>query len=136
VAILRVLLLTALACVNLGCSERDILLADHPEYEIEDIKSGSGIPAKMGDQITAQYTLALPGGELLVDITGHKSHTWTLGDETVIAGVDESVIGMRPGGVRRVQLPPDLHYGEDGYANGVIPPKTPLMLEIALVRVR
>lgn len=135
-AIFRVLLLSALVCVSFGCSDRNIMLTQHPEFEIEDLKNGSGIPAKMGDQITAQYTLALPNGELLVDITGHKSHTWTLGDETVIVGVDESVIGMRPGGVRRVQLPPDLHYGEDGYADGVVPPNTPLTLEIRLIRVR
>lgn len=135
-ATFRTILLTALVCLCAGCSDRNILLAEHPEFEIEDLKGGSGVPAKMGDQITAEYTLALPDGTLLVDITGYKSHTWTLGDETVIVGVDEAVVGMRPGGVRRVQIPPDLHYGEQGYANGVVPPKTPLTLEIRLLSAR
>lgn len=124
------LLLTLTAC------ERRIEISGHHEFEITDLKTGGGVPAKMGDQITARYTVHLPDGSRLVDITGDKSHTWTLGDETVIVGVDEAILGMRPGGVRRVVIPPDLHYGEDGYADGVVPPKTPLTMRIELVAIR
>jgi FKBP-type peptidyl-prolyl cis-trans isomerase len=73
---------------------------------------------------------------VVVDVTGRKSHTWTIGDGTVIAGVDEAVVGMRPGGVRRVVIPPDLHYGPDGYGDGAVPPETDLHLEITLSGVR
>ena len=128
----RTFLLTVLAALSTACSEREISLSDVPDFDIVEVKKGSGVPAKMGDQITAEYTLTLPDGTVLVDITGFKSHTWTIGDETVIVGVDESVIGMRPGGIRKVTLPPDLHYGEDGYADGVVPPDTTLTLRIKL----
>jgi len=129
------ILLLALSATLSACSERNIHLSEVPEFEIVELKKGSGVPAKLGDQITAEYTVYLPDGTVLVDVTGYKSHTWTLGDETVIVGVDEAVIGMRPGGVRRVKLPPDLHYGEDGYADGVVPPDTTLTLRIKLASV-
>ncbi len=133
---LRAILLGVALVLCAGCSDREVLLSQHSEFKITDLKTGSGVPAKLGDEITAKYTLALPDGKLLVNITGYKSHTWTLGDETVIAGVEEAILGMRPGGVRDVVLPPDMHYGEDGYADGVVPPNTTLTMRVTLVAVR
>lgn len=133
---LRAILLGLALAASAGCSDRKVLLSEHSEFVVTDLKTGSGVPAKLGDEITAEYTLALPDGTILVDITGYKSHTWTLGDETVIAGVEEAILGMRPGGVRNVVLPPDMHYGEEGYADGVVPPNTTLTMRVMLVAVR
>lgn len=119
----------------LGCNDRKIALTDTPDYQVQDLRSGNGPLADYGDEITAKYTVSLPDGTEIVDITGSKSHTWTIGDGTVIAGVDEAVIGMRQGGHRRVVIPPDLHYGEAGYG-GVVPPNTSLTMEIWLLTIR
>ncbi len=129
-------LFVLIGLVGLGCSDREITLTDTPSYTIEDVREGAGSAATYGDQITAQYTLRLPDGRVVVDVTGRKSHTWTIGDGTVIAGVDEAVVGMRPRGVRKVVIPPDLHYGPDGYGDGAVPPNTDLHVEITLNSVR
>jgi FKBP-type peptidyl-prolyl cis-trans isomerase len=129
-------MLALTVCLTAGCSDRRIELAETPDYVIEDVRVGAGPVADYGDQVVTRYVLSLPDGRTVVEVTGRKSHTWTLGDGTVVAGVDEAVIGMRPGGVRRVVIPPDLHYGEDGYGNGAVPPNTDLHLKIWLDSIR
>jgi len=122
--------------VGLGCSDRTIELTETPDYVVEDVRVGSGAAATYGDQVVTRYLLSLPDGAAVVEVTGRKSHTWTVGDGTVVAGVDEAVVGMRPGGVRTVIIPPDLHYGPDGYGNGAVPPNTNLHLKIWLDAIR
>jgi len=127
---------TLAAGVLAGCSDRSVQLVDDPDYEAVNVRAGRGAPAGVGDQITASYTVTRPDGRVIIDLTGSKSHTWTIGDQTVLLGVDEVVRGMRPGGVRRVTLPPALHFGEQGYADGLVPPDTDLTFEITLLSVR
>lgn len=120
-----------------GCRERRIeVLEGDPDVVITEIRPGTGVEAKVGDQITAKYTVWLEDGTELLSISGAKSHTWTLGDETVLIGFDETVVGMRTGGIRRAVIPPDLHYGKQGYADGLVPENTDLIFEVELVSVR
>jgi peptidylprolyl isomerase len=64
-----------------------------------------------------------------------KAHVWNVGDGTVIAGIDIAVRGMKPGGIREVVLPPELHWGNSGYG-GVIPKDARLKFVIEMVSVR
>eukprot|EP01043_Picozoa_sp_COSAG02_P066795 COSAG02_NODE_10512_length_1925_cov_1.208653_1_plen_402_part_00 len=62
--------------------------------------------------------------------------TWWLGSGDVIVGLDHGVRGMRPGGMRKLIVPPSMAYGEAGDGTeGKIPPNATLLFDVKLVRV-
>lgn len=105
---------------------------------IEDVAAGSGVPAERGDEVTVRYRGTLPDGTPIdgLDLNEqNRSHRFFIGDATVITGLDDGVVGMRRGGVRKLTIPPNMHFGDEGYA-GVIPPNTHIVLEVELIEVR
>lgn len=64
-------------------------------------------------------------GQKLVD------HRATLGKREVIAGVERTLLEMKPGGYRKVRVSPHLAYREKGLA-GLIPENAVLVIEIWL----
>ncbi len=58
--------------------------------------------------------------------------SFTLGDNMVIEGWELGVLGMKVGEKRKLTIPPELGYGNQG-AGGVIPPVSILIFEVELV---
>jgi FKBP-type peptidyl-prolyl cis-trans isomerase len=54
----------------------------------------------------------------------------------VIPGWDQGFNGMKVGGRRRLIIPSDLAYGDEGAGNGIIPPKATLVFEMELLEVQ
>ena len=101
-----------------------------------DMQSGSGAAAKAGDQVSVHYTGWLTDSvKFDSSLDRGQPFSFALGQRQVIAGWDEGVAGMQPGGRRQLVIPSELGYGAAG-AGGVIPPNATLIFEVELLEIR
>ena len=107
-----------------------------------DLKQGTGAALAGGQIAVVQYTGWLyetaardnKGRQFDSSRTGGQPFRFPVGTGSVIKGWDEGVVGMKVGGSRRLIIPADLAYGDNG-ANGVIPPGAALVFDIDLVAI-
>lgn len=102
---------------------------------ITDQRLGRGREAVNGAVLTVHYAGALADGSVF-DSSYERGEpfVFTLGAGKVIPGWDEGLLGMREGGLRSLEIPPELAYGEQGVPP-VIPPRARLAFRIELLRV-
>ncbi len=113
-----------------------------------DEREGEGQAAQRGDRVLFNLRLFLNrGDEVLLNekqaeyipeerirvVEGVKliDRTITLGRREVIAGVEHALIGMKPGGYRKVRISPHLAYRDNGIP-GLIPSAAVLVVDIWL----
>jgi FKBP-type peptidyl-prolyl cis-trans isomerase len=101
---------------------------------IEDVTVGTGAEARPGGTVTVHYTGTLDNGSRFDSSRDRGPFSFLLGGGRVIQGWDQGVAGMRVGGVRRLVIPAELGYGDQG-APPVIPPRSTLHFEIELLEV-
>jgi FKBP-type peptidyl-prolyl cis-trans isomerase FkpA len=106
------------------------------ELLIEDIIVGEGDEANDFNKVVVNYTGSLTDGSVFDSSLnpGREPFTFTLGSGSVIKGWDLGVKGMKVGGKRKLTIPPELGYGENG-AGSVIPPGSTLIFEVDLLEV-
>jgi FKBP-type peptidyl-prolyl cis-trans isomerase (trigger factor) len=90
------------------------------------LNKGDEVPLneKQADYIPEERIRVLEGVNLI-------DRTVTLGRREVIAGVEHALIGMKPGGYRKVRIGPHLAYRDRGIP-GLVPPDAVLVVEIWL----
>jgi FKBP-type peptidyl-prolyl cis-trans isomerase len=102
----------------------------------QDLKEGKGEAAKAGDTVQVHYTGWLKDGKKFdSSVDRGEPFEFKLGAGKVIKGWDEGVAGMKPGGKRKLIIPPDLAYGKRGAGN-VIPPDAELTFEVELLKIK
>lgn len=98
-----------------------------------DEKVGTGEAVKVGDNVTVNYRGTLANGtEFDNSYKKGRPLTFTVGSG-MIEGFAQGVVGMKPGGKRKVVVPPELGYGAQD--KGTIPPNSTLTFEIELVSI-
>lgn len=104
--------------------------------KIEDIKVGTGDEAVEGALITVHYVGTLDDGKKFDSSRDRgEPFQFPLGQGMVIAGWEQGFTGMKVGGIRKLTIPYELGYGEQGYPP-MIPPKATLHFEVELLNVR
>ncbi len=98
------------------------------ELVMEDLVIGDGPEATAGVQVSVDYVGVAwsTGNEFDASWNRGEPLTFGLGVGQVIAGWDHGVQGMRVGGRRKLTIPPDMAYGQQG-AGGVIGPNETLI---------
>ena len=100
-----------------------------------DVAVGQGEEAVPGRTVTVHYTGWLPSGKKFDSSRDRgEPFAFALGAGQVITGWDEGVKGMKPGGRRKLVLPPAMAYGEAG-APPDIPPGATLVFDVEVLKV-
>lgn len=103
------------------------------ELKIEEIVVGEGDEVKDGDWVSVHYTGCLEDGTKFdSSLDRGEPIEFPLGGGMVIPGWEQGIRGMRVGGKRKLVIPPELAYGEDG-AGDVIPPNAVLVFDVEVV---
>jgi FKBP-type peptidyl-prolyl cis-trans isomerase len=101
-----------------------------------DLEVGKGAEAAPGKTVEVHYTGWLEDGTKFdSSLDRQEPFTFRLGAGEVIEGWDQGVAGMKVGGKRKLTIPPELGYGDQG-AGGVIPPGATLIFEVKLLGVQ
>ncbi len=130
--LLPVLLLLAL--VRPASAQDEVTTPSGLKYT--DIKPGEGDAPARGDVVQVHYTGWLEDGTKFDSSRDrNEPFEFSLGRGQVIPGWDEGTASMKVGGVRRLVVPANLAYGEEG-AGGVIPPGATLTFEVELLSIR
>jgi hypothetical protein len=109
-----------------------------------DIRPGTGTLPRQGERVNIDYMMTrnmgvtpMAGAKIYSTKDSKQPFSWTLGDGTVIEGLEIAVLGrggippMRVGGVRRVLIPQPLGYGSNkGIFQGRFDPNKSSLLPV------
>lgn len=88
--------------------------------QVSDLIKGTGPAVKVCDSLTMQYVLAdYATHKVLQSSWSSGPFTFTIGEQQVIPGWDEGILGMKVGGRREMVIPPALAYGAAGQPGSI-----------------
>lgn len=101
-----------------------------------DLQVGTGNEVKAGSKVAVYYKGWLTNGTLFDqsragDDGKLQPFVFTVGNREVITGWEQTIVGMKVGGTRRMIIPPAVGYGEKG--QGPIPANSVLVFDVQLV---
>jgi FKBP-type peptidyl-prolyl cis-trans isomerase len=94
--------------------------------------------AQGGDVVTVLYTGKLADGTVFDSSFSNpempRAIVVTIGQNRVIQGWEQGLVGMRLGDSRRLTIPPELAYGDKG-SPPAIPPNATLTFDVTVVKI-
>ena len=131
-------IVAALLTVGLvACSQSSNQVTTPTGLKYEVLATGSGQAAKNGDTAVVHYTGWLEdGAKFDSSVDRGTPFEFAVGKGKVIQGWDEAVALMKVGDKWKLTIPPELAYGNRGFGNGLIPPKSTLIFDVELLDLR
>jgi hypothetical protein len=99
-----------------------------------DAKVGAGPAVDVGCTVRLHYTAWLADGTEFARTDEDEPLEMQPGSRRAVVGFEAGVLGMRPGGIRKLIIPPEMGYGATGAAE--VPPNATLILEVRVLEVR
>ena len=114
-------------------------VGEQPDFEVGDelkmeiLKEGIGEEAKNGDKVSVHYVGVLEDRTKFdSSLDRGQPFVFSLGAGQVIQGWDLGVVGMKVGEIRRLYIPSEFGYGEQGAGN-LISPNSNLVFDVELL---
>eukprot|EP01023_Acetabularia_acetabulum_P008599 TRINITY_DN1373_c0_g1_i6.p2 TRINITY_DN1373_c0_g1~~TRINITY_DN1373_c0_g1_i6.p2 ORF type:complete len:211 (+),score=42.76 TRINITY_DN1373_c0_g1_i6:40-672(+) len=107
--------------------------------QFKDIVVGKGPQPKVGFQVVCNYVAMTPDGRVF-DSSIEKGYPYDIrvGAEAVVAGLDEGLLSMKVGGLRRLYVPGNLSFPnglKSGPGRPRILPNSPVVFDVQLLYV-
>ncbi|CAL5220800.1 g2873 [Coccomyxa viridis] len=103
----------------------------------KDIVVGKGPSPPTGYQVTAHYVAMTPNGRVF-DSSLDRGFPYDIrvGSGQIVAGLDEGIASMKPGGLRRLYIPGNLSFPKglpSGPGRPRVPPASPVVFDVQLL---
>ncbi|MFO0595789.1 MAG: FKBP-type peptidyl-prolyl cis-trans isomerase [Myxococcaceae bacterium] len=135
--------LFALGLLLSACPKKELKpLAPQPPKTLPDgvvvqvLREGfdDGDVAKKGAKISIHFVGTLLDGGVFDDSHPRGTFDFWVGERMVVDGLDEALLGMKEGELRKITVPAALGYGSDPKPK--IPANSTLVFEVELINVR
>ena len=120
--------------ISIFNSKSNNIMSQESQLLAKDEVIGMGEIATVGSRVVVHYTGKFADGNVFdSSVSRNEPFQFVLGSGQVIKGWDDGIVGMRVGGKRLLQIPPELGYGANDY--GPIPGGSTLYFEVELLKV-
>ncbi len=117
-------------------NDEQVSKIENNKLKIEVLNEGEGEAIENGDNASVHYVGTLEDGTKFdSSIDRGIPFDFNLGAGQVIKGWDLGVLGMKVGEKRKLIIPSNLAYGENGIP-GAIPPNATLIFEVELLEIK
>jgi peptidylprolyl isomerase len=105
--------------------------------EYQELVAGKGPTPTVGIQVTVNYVAKTPNGKIFDNSLAKGAPYYVrVGSGAVVPGLDEALLSMQTGSIRRLYIPGDLAFPK-GLASAPgrpkVPPKSPVVFDVQLV---
>tara|TARA_R110002126_G_scaffold286626_1_gene438654 strand:+ start:3453 stop:3908 length:456 start_codon:yes stop_codon:yes gene_type:complete len=140
-ALMIVLASTFTSCKLLGITNEKVDF-EHPVVTtpsgvvVQDLLEGQGPAVEPGDEVSAHVIVSVQGRDVPFFSSADMGVPLTIvvGTFEDLPGLNDGLLGMRAGGERKLEVPPDQGYGDDGVP-GMVPPGAFLIVMIELLSI-
>ncbi|TKW11519.1 hypothetical protein SEVIR_6G237166v4 [Setaria viridis] len=105
--------------------------------QYKDIKVGEGPSPPIGFQVAANYVAMVPNGQIFdSSLEKGQPYIFRVGSGQVIQGLDEGILSMKVGGLRRLYIPGPLAFPKgltSAPGRPRVPPSSPVVFDVNLL---